>query len=240
VKQYKARAKPVRLIPNSKYAISTQTLTEYVWLPNAFQRYLDDKYQGYGIRSYAQGQRVWTIWRNQHREIVGPAESIWRFELKDDLAPGSYAAAYLYPWDDTFGAYLTDTATEFNVYDVLGIWRGRGRGKYSSPHNEGSKGYAKFMPDAATYGRWEIVQMQQHALMIQGDVYDDFDTGDETFEISSVHIMQPIGSLITDFDPAGNATVYNIFHWEGSTGGCCIAAWNEHNVRWEALQVECV
>lgn len=189
----------------------------------------------------AEGGPIEVIWREsglgdkwalvwlKRRSIASPLRP---FELKDSLSPGGNATAYLLDYN---GGYSV-TETEFEVYDELGIWRGRKKDEYTSPHDQGSRGYAKWMEESE---QWAIVQMQQSAVMIQGSLTADLQSSDSTFTISSAHVIQPIGGIITDQDPAGNITVYNVFSWEGDNGGLCIAVWNEYSDHWEALQVEC-
>jgi hypothetical protein len=153
-----------------------------------------------------------------------------RFELKDALAPGGNATAYLWESDGP------NTDIEFEVYDALGTCRGRAKDAYGSPHNQGSRGYAAFMPETE---HWEVISVQPHALTIRGQATGDVATTDSTFTIDGTAVMQPTGGLITDQDPAGNITIYNVFSWEGDEDGEVQADWNEGTDRWEASQFEC-
>ena len=81
--------------------------------------------------------------------------------------------------------------------------------------------------------------MQLHALLITGTLTGDLDTEDSTFTISGAAVMQPIGGLICDQDPAGEITVYNTHGWEATSEARVVAAWNEATGSWEAIQVDC-
>lgn len=158
-------------------------------------------------------------------------EEFRRFELKDALTPGSNATAH--PLDKD-GVVDTTAANEFEVYDFHGLYRGRARNAYSSPHNRGSRGEAKRHSDS---GHWEIVQMEPHALMIKGAATADWTAS--TFTIDGVTVLQPIGGIITNFDPAGNVTVTDTFDWDGSNNDTVIAVWNETSGIFEAIQIIC-
>ncbi len=170
----------------------------------------------------------------------------WRterhFELKDALTPGGFATAHPLSWDSDASDWAVDTtaAKEFTVHDIWGAFRGRAKDAYTSPHDQGSRGVAIWNGERGIY---QIAELTPHALMIRGKLTATLVTTDTTFtideDIGGVGIMQPTGGLITDQDPAGNITVYNIFSWAGDNNGACIAAWNENTDHWEALQVEC-
>jgi len=157
--------------------------------------------------------------------------AIRRFELKYDLAPGETKEAYELDDDGV------DTGVEFEVTDHWGIHRGRARGKYDSPNNQGSRGYTIQMPDN---NEWEIWVMQPSALKVRGNLYAAVTGG--AFQIDGIDIMQPIGGLITDEAEvtynAGLLDVTNPFSMEGDEDGQCVADWNE-STGWEATQMEC-
>ncbi len=82
----------------------------------------------------------------------GGAETLVRsFELKDNLTAGGSATAYLRTWNGS--AYVTDTDTEFEVYDALDTFSGTARDE-GPPIVAGNWGYAQMLN-----GRWEIIQL---------------------------------------------------------------------------------
>ncbi len=159
------------------------------------------------------------------------------FELKTALTPGGTATAHLRRYDPDTDAYVTDTDEdlEFVVSDVEGLHRGRARDAFSSPHNEGSIGEARYFAES---NRFEIERMQPHALWLVGDVYADFAEGVD-FEIDGTEIAFPIGSIITNTDPAANIPVTNIHNWDGSEDGVAEVRWNEEQVRYETPELDC-
>lgn len=168
-------------------------------------------------------------------EIVELRQSEFiHLELKGALSPGGSAPAHPRLWNGA--AYVTDTDTEFEVFDVLGQFRGRGIDDFGSPHNEGSFGTAV---RGLTVARWEIEDLQPTALMLHGQLTGDVETTDSTFTIDGVEIMQPVGAIITDTEPGDPITVNNLFSFEGDDGGQCIIVWNEDDADWDALQMEC-
>ena len=80
--------------------------------------------------------------------------------------------------------------------------------------------------------------MQPSALLIVGLAYTDYGTGVD-LEIDGVTVMQPVGGIITDTDPAANITVVNSHAWEVDEDARVVAAWNENTEQWEALQITC-
>lgn len=166
-------------------------------------------------------------------EIVELRQSEFiNFELKDALSPGESTTAHPRLWNGA--AYVTDTDTEFLVFDVLGQFRGRGIDDFSSPHNEGSFGTAV---RGLTVARWEIEDLQPTALMLHGQLTDDVTGG--SFTIDGVEIMQPVGAIITDTDPGEDINVNNLFSFDGDDNGECIIVWNEADEVWDAIQMEC-
>ncbi len=164
-------------------------------------------------------------------------------ELAEDLDPvatTSGAKFYFATWipadgwgvdDSTPVSSLTD-----KLYDPLGIYRGRARGKYSSTHSDGSK-----CEIVSIGGEWVVQKMEPHALLITGAATADWTAS--TFTIDGVSIMQPIGGLITDQTPAvynaGNITVHDVHDWDGSENDRVEAVWNEATDQWEAIQKDC-
>ncbi len=106
------------------------------------------------IPRYAAGDRVYAEFNAQSGrwEVLGPAEDVWRFELKTALVSNglanvpSTAEAYLVVYDAGEGRYVR-TAVEFPVADFLG----------RPGADPGTRGYAKRMADAHPNVGWEIV-----------------------------------------------------------------------------------
>jgi len=181
------------------------------------------------------GKLVTAYWHQQRGMLIPiVADEILHFELKYDLAPGGSARAYLLKWDGD--SLEVDEDTEFNVFDALGLWRGRARDKFPSPHNQGSRGCARMVGDQNDL---EIIQMTPHALMIRGKADDDWTASTFALTGDALKVMSPIGSLITDQDPANAFTVHDIFDWSGSKDDIVVAAWNEEDTQWEAIQISC-
>jgi len=166
-------------------------------------------------------------------ELYGP-ELVTRFELSDDgdLAPGG--TAYAHPLEHD-GSPDTDADRKFQVKDFLGIHRGRAKDKYTTPHDDGSQGYAKRCLDS---NLWEILSMQPQALMLQG-VTTAAVTGSAFSLTSAHHVMQPVGGIITDHDPADTCSVQNPFAMDIDSGGDVVAAWDEAGGHWDAIQALC-
>jgi len=109
-----------------------------------------------GIPRYSSGDRVYAEFNNQSGrwEIIGPAEDVWRFELKTALVPNgdpdapSTADAYLVVYDADQARYVT-TDVEFPVADFLDAWDA----------DPGSRGYAKRMGDSHASVGWEVIMM---------------------------------------------------------------------------------
>jgi hypothetical protein len=119
---------------------------------------LEDQQAGsLGIPKYGSGDRVYAEFNNQSGrwEIIGPAEDVWRFELKTALAPSgdpdvpSTADAYLVVYDAEQGRYVT-TGVEFQVADFLDVWDA----------DPGCRGYAKRFADSHLSVGWEVLMIQ--------------------------------------------------------------------------------
>lgn len=185
------------------------------------------------VRMHQAGHRGSTIYEDGTGTYIWPllrGTKVRWFELKDALTPGSHATAHRRKWDADAEEYETDTNSdaEFEVYDELGLWRGRAKDAYASPHDAGSIGWAE-KRDA----RWQIIQMQPAALAILGTATTDWSTA--TFAIDGVSVLNPVGGLITDADPAGNITLQNLFGWTGSEDDSVVGIWNEASGHWIAL-----
>jgi hypothetical protein len=110
-----------------------------------------------GIPKYGVGD--WAVARFNGQsgrwEILGPAEDLWRFELKTALIPGAdrnvpgTAEAYLVVYDSAQASYVR-TDVEFQVADFLGVWDA----------DPGCRGYAKRMADSFSSVGWEVVLME--------------------------------------------------------------------------------
>jgi hypothetical protein len=111
---------------------------------------------GLGVPRYSTGDRVYAELNQQSGrwEIIGPAEDLWRFELKTALAPNgdpdvpSTAEAYLVVYDADQGRYVK-TGVEFQVADFLDTWDAEA----------GCRGYAKRMADSQGSVGWEVIEM---------------------------------------------------------------------------------
>ncbi len=158
------------------------------------------------------------------------------FELKTALTPGELAEAHPATWDGEAWIVNTEEDAVFDVRDTLGVFRGRARDAYSEPHNLGSRGLARWCSEQDV---WRIVELQPHALTIDGKLTDDLATTDSTFEIDNVRVMQPTGAIIVHADPAEPITVNNKFSWEGDEEGYVQAQWNEAIAEFDEDQVEC-
>lgn len=172
--------------------------------------------------------------RRRHEILVRAplaAGTARRFELKESLTPGETVEAY--PLDDQ-DAPITDSSAVFEVTDARGVYRGRAKDQYASPHNQGSRGEAVWRR-----GRWEIDWLTPHALAIRGELTADLETTAETFTIDAVDVLQPEGAIIVDQDPAQPITVNNKFTHEGNEDGLARADWNQTTAEWDSLQTQC-
>jgi hypothetical protein len=170
--------------------------------------------------------------RKRNRKHAKPGDPTKLFELKTALTPGGTADAY--PLDDEGEPITDDSDVVFEVEDVRGIYRGRAKDAYSSPHDQGSRGEARLRN-----GVWEITYLTPHALAIRGQLTDDLADTDSTFDIDNVIILQPEGSIIVDHDPADATTVNNTFAHEGDNNGIARADWNQSTGEWDSLQTAC-
>ncbi len=166
----------------------------------------------------------------------GVSASIRRhFEMKEAMSPGDGGVAHLRTWDGS--AWETSIAEEgeFDVTDPLEIYRGRGKDDFSSPHDEGSLGVAEFN---SASGEWEIVQLQPPALMIRG-LATALGTGTSTLGIDGVGVLQPVGGIIADQDPADDIEVNNSLadrRWGNNAK--VEAEWSEDDEQWEATYIQ--
>ncbi len=141
------------------------------------------------------------------------------FELNAHMPPGGTAAAFPRDFDGT-DSYVTDTGgTEFDVHDMLGIYRGRKRGAYSSPHDTGSRGIAQLRN-----GIWQIISMQPHALTIEALTNGAVLTSDAIITIDTVKILNPIGAILAEGLPT---QVENTFSDAADTNAVLIAVWDD-------------
>jgi len=162
-----------------------------------------------------------------------PPGNLVRFELKYALVPGGTAMANFLS-----STGVVDAGLEFAVTDFLGTHRGRAAGEFAAPHHRGSQGYAVWMPDGGTAGRFELTDMTPHALEIKGSLEGTLVKDTATFLISGVTVRQPIGGIITDTDPAANITVQNRA-FDGDNQSVVYATWDEAEADWYALDVLC-
>lgn len=169
-------------------------------------------------------------------QLLGGVEFKY-FELKDALAPGETVTAHPRTWSTTSEEWETDTtaAEEFEVTDVLGIYRGRAKDEYSSPHDEGSLGKAVLNNDSS---QWEIIELTPNALWITGSLTADFDS-DENYTVDGATVMFPDGAIIVDTDPAANITGVNGHEWAASNNALAELRWNENLAQWDVTEVDC-
>jgi hypothetical protein len=159
--------------------------------------------------------------------IGGAANLLGEFELKDDKAPGSSAAAYPLIYDGTAD---TDADT-FDVYDQEGgkQWRALGR---DTKTGGGAKGVAKYN---LSNGHFEIVQMHEQSRMVCGGL-----GGPLTATTSNQTISSPVamdGGQLPTTVTADN--VYQSKGFAGPSGGRCVALLNETTAHYEFIDVEC-
>jgi len=166
-----------------------------------------------------------------------PAWAYRYFEVKYAHTPGATTEVHPLIWSGTDWVVDTQASHEFGVKDYWGIFRGRAKDAYASPHNQGSRGYAVYSGTKPC--GWHMRWLQPHALMVKGQLTDDLASTDSTFEIDGFEIMQPTGGLIVDQDPGDDLTIQNTFSCEGDDNGIVIAEWNEAQAHWEAQGIAC-
>lgn len=192
----------------------------------------------------------------KHFELKTPLEQA------DSPSTGPQSAeAYVLQWDEANSQYTLPTddedaisATVIDVWATLGMCRGRCRDQYDAPYDVGSTGIAVLAPES---GRWEIVRMRPSATLIRGTMTgvaaagdgDDLEVGDPHCYITvatmptgaEYHsaVLQPIGGLITDQDPAEEMQVFNSLDWNADDGATVRARWDEPNERWELDWIDC-
>lgn len=201
---------------------------------------------------FGDGDRVAAVWNRQSGrwEVIGTSSAgdlIVHFELKLSLpktavsvSPDQTTTAYIQNWSGS--AWVTDTDVEFEIFDKLGVYRGRAKANgFTAPHDVGSYGTARFVAEA---DRWEIVSMQPHALMIRGQATALW-TG-ATFTIDGITggspttaVMQPSGAIIVNTDPASNITVSDWLNFDGADNDDVLAVWDEDTRTWKLLQKAC-
>lgn len=162
-----------------------------------------------------------------------PQSRIRHFELSAALTPGGNALAYPRDFDGT-DDYTTDTGgSTFKVYDILGLYRGRAEGAFSSPEDTGSRGIA-----IKRNGLWQIVAMQPHALEIHAlvNMGAGLGTGDSNITVDAVNIMNPIGAILVE---GPITTIPNTFADASDDNSIVIASWDESAVAWKCIGVKC-
>ncbi len=115
-------------------------------------------------------------------KAVSLGSSVRRFELKTALTPsGAYtqALAYLLAW--TGADYEIDEASEFIVYDISGLRRGRAH----TDTIQGTRGRAIRVSDV---DRWEIIELDHQARWIEFVVNDagGFATTDASVTVDGI------------------------------------------------------
>jgi hypothetical protein len=226
---YAENCKRVWFLPaDDEYGNTDSSKSETLYHPTAFRESVNDVAIGHS--PFASGQRCFALYNAQSGrwEIISPPVDVWRFELKDDLAPGGNATAYLLPWGGA--SYGEDTDIEFEVYDPLTMYRGRARS--TSPSAAGSQGYAKYMPDR---GVWEIVSMQPWATLVQGLLDGSIVEATATAKVDGLEVMSPPGGILPVPSPSD---FNNLFGWDAHDNAKMIGAWNEDDDDWDLLQVK--
>jgi len=167
-------------------------------------------------------------------ESLAPPLSVWRFELKDALAPGGQATAYLL--EDLSGTLTPNTNIEFEVYDRHSEFRGRAR---NAGVCAGSRGRARYFGDSQL---WEIEKLQPHATMIRALVNEagGVATTDSTYNIDNVTIMQPLDTaLFMSSDGAAPTEGNNQAGGELDNNAVVILGWNDEQEDWDTLVGPC-
>lgn len=142
-------------------------------------------------------------------QLVRPAKLYSRhdwqpFELKTALVPSAEdppepttATAYPLVWNDDNDELLRDETSDFPVWDLLGIRRGRAYdAEYDVP---GARGLARKIG-----GRWAIMRMEHQARILQFEFKEDLNVYDSTVDVS-------VDDHFDGYDPApvtGKLTIY--------------------------------
>ncbi len=193
------------------------------------------------LKSHEQDRTDLTGGRGQQHGVI--PFLFRRFELAEDLDPSSTTVdAHPLNWDTETEAYVADTDEDktFLVSDPTGSLRGRKKDKFSSPNDQGNRGWAMKPHDVDLEigkDRWEILRMQPNALLIRGQATANWTAS--TMTIDGVVVMQPDGGLITDQDPGGDITVTDFFDWDGSENDDVFAYWDAESVTWKQAMVPC-
>ncbi len=145
-----------------------------------------------------------------------------RFELMEDLLPGGKAEAYLLERDANIGQFKINEDITFAVNDVFGCHRGRKRGKFNAPHDQGSRGVVELWDDT---GEWEIQWMQPQAALIRGFLVKAITRLETPIWIERVEMIS-VGGIITDQDPAQDMKGRNREFW-ADYGKEAVFAWDE-------------
>jgi hypothetical protein len=186
-----------------------------------------------GLPTLAAGDRVFCLWNRQNGrwEILAPPLSLWRFELKTDLAPGSSATAYLLSYA---GDYGENRNVEFTVYDALdGMLRGRGR----SDTVAGYRGYARLMPDSQ---RWEVIAMEHPARWIRFALAAAMSNQDSSAVAGVLDYWDGNNPDPTHAGvPVANCAISGGRHlFAGAAGAVGLACYNPGGDRYHIVQIE--
>ena len=172
----------------------------------------------------------------------GGGASLW-VELKTSLpssgmtaalTAGQSATAHPRDWDSDTKTWVTDTdsAREFTVVDVRGVYRGRAKDDLGSPNDEGSIGRVVLNK---TSDQWEIRELTPIATILGGLVdesEDDVAHTDATYNVQSLEVMQPHGGLLpaTDLEE-----VNNTLGFPSTDGASVLVFWDEANLEWDSI-----
>jgi hypothetical protein len=218
--------------PLRSYGGSSLSKEETVYHPAAFRNGA-----GYAIGhpTFRSGDRVFCVLNRQSGrwEIVAPALSVCRFELKSALTPGGSATAYLLPWHE--GAYGFDAHVELTVYDaVCGTLRGWAR----TQTFPGSRGYAQYLPDS---GRWEIVAMQQKARWVRFQLTQELTHGTQQATADVLNYWDGYApspnNTVTVFNCAAGLSSQYIF--AGASGAIGLGCYDPAGDSYWIVQMEC-
>jgi len=204
-----------------------------IYLPNCFR---NDDGIGIGIARCGNNDRIIAgLSRQSGRwESLAPPLSVWRFELKDTLAPGGQATAYLL--EDLSGTLTPNTNIEFEVYDRHSEFRGRAR---NAGVCAGSRGRARYFGDSQL---WEIEKLQPHATMIRALVNEAGGVADTdaTYNIDNVTIMQPVDTaLFMSSDGTAPTEANNQADGELDNNAVVILGWNDEQEDWDTFVGPC-
>ena len=166
-------------------------------------------------------------------EFIGEYE-LYKKKTQEDVVTEGYQRI----WDGKNWVTIENPALLIELHDHLELFRGRGRGDFEEPYDTGSRG--RYFYNRVSQ-KFEILDMEPHTTWIIGTVEGTVDCEDETFKITPVaEKCFPVGSIITDSDPAEPIVVENYFHLAGENGSPACAWWNEHKDAWQGMILDLI